>query len=250
MGRKLGLERVLDCFSLSVCANACVCVHAVEDEDEENEGKALVSAQLDELHKLKDFGGGAKTLAFHLEPKTVELRVSMHCYGCARKVQKHISKMEGVSSFEVDLENKKVVVTGDVTPYEVLQSVSKVMKFAELLVAPNFADLQGGSPKVKPLPLNQSDRDNTPDTQSNFRSGTPPRLRRRRRKPYLPSTNHEPSTRFRLPDVVDADYNLHPLLDYLPNSTSTLEQTSSQRWSPRTQIHHKNDVAATPSLLT
>src|SRR4051812_46681594 len=40
----------------------------------------------------------------------------------------------GVSSFEVDLENKKVVVTGDVTPYEVLVSVSKVMKFAELLV--------------------------------------------------------------------------------------------------------------------
>ena len=37
MGRKLGLERVLDCFSLSVCANACVCVHAGEDEDEEND---------------------------------------------------------------------------------------------------------------------------------------------------------------------------------------------------------------------
>lgn len=69
MGRKLGLDRMLDCFSLSVCANACVCIHAVEDEDEENEGKALVSAQLDELLKLKDFGGGAKTLAFHLEPK-------------------------------------------------------------------------------------------------------------------------------------------------------------------------------------
>ena len=43
----------------------------------------------------------------------------------------------GVSSFEVDLENKKVVVTGDITPYEVLRSVSKVMKFAELLLAPN-----------------------------------------------------------------------------------------------------------------
>ncbi|KAF7000509.1 hypothetical protein CFC21_016403, partial [Triticum aestivum] len=41
-----------------------------------------------------------------------------------------------VSLFEVDLEKKNVVVTGDVTPYEVLQSVSKVMKFAELLVAP------------------------------------------------------------------------------------------------------------------
>jgi hypothetical protein len=43
----------------------------------------------------------------------------------------------GVSSFEVDLESKKVVVTGDITPYEVLVSVSKVMKFAELLVASN-----------------------------------------------------------------------------------------------------------------
>ncbi|KQK09504.1 heavy metal-associated isoprenylated plant protein 9 [Brachypodium distachyon] len=136
MGRMLGLDKVLDCFPLALCANTCVCIHSVEDEDEENEGRALVSAQLDELVKLKDFAGGAKTLAFHLEPKTVELRVSMHCYGCARKVQKHISKMEGVLSFEVDLENKKVVVTGDITPYEVLQSVSKVTKFAELLVAP------------------------------------------------------------------------------------------------------------------
>ena len=38
MGRKLGLDRVLDCFSLSLCANACACVHSVEkDEDEANE---------------------------------------------------------------------------------------------------------------------------------------------------------------------------------------------------------------------
>ena len=47
---------------------------------------------------------------------------------------------------------------------------------------------------MKPLPLNESDQGNTPDTPSNSRSGTPPRLRRRRRKPYLPSTNHEPDT--------------------------------------------------------
>jgi Heavy-metal-associated domain len=42
----------------------------------------------------------------------------------------------GVTSFQVDLKNKKVVVTGDITPGEVLESISKVMKFAELLVAP------------------------------------------------------------------------------------------------------------------
>ncbi|XP_066314895.1 protein SODIUM POTASSIUM ROOT DEFECTIVE 2-like [Miscanthus floridulus] len=141
MGRtaKLGLDKVLDCFSLSLCSNACACIHSMEeeDEDEANERKALVSSQLEELVKLRDFvDGAAKTLAFHLEPKTVELRVSMHCYGCAKKVQKHISKMDGVTSFEVDLENKKVVVIGDITPYEVLESISKV-KFAELWVAPN-----------------------------------------------------------------------------------------------------------------
>ena len=48
---------------------------------------------------------------------------------------------------------------------------------------------------MKPLPLNESDRGNTPDTLSNSRSETPQRLRRRSRKPYLPSINHEPSTR-------------------------------------------------------
>jgi copper chaperone CopZ len=29
--------------------------------------------------------------------QTVELKVSMHCYGCAKKVQKHIAKMDGMS---------------------------------------------------------------------------------------------------------------------------------------------------------
>jgi hypothetical protein len=38
----------------------------------------------------------------------------------------------GVTSFEVDLASKKVVVMGDVTPFEVLESVSKVAKFAQL----------------------------------------------------------------------------------------------------------------------
>jgi hypothetical protein len=41
----------------------------------------------------------------------------------------------GVTWFEVDLEKKKVVVTGDVTPLEVLQSISKV-KFAQLWPLP------------------------------------------------------------------------------------------------------------------
>ncbi|XP_062180246.1 protein SODIUM POTASSIUM ROOT DEFECTIVE 2-like isoform X2 [Phragmites australis] len=135
--RRLRIGKVLgDCFSFSLCTGTCVCIRALEDEEEVAvERKALMSDRVDQVLRLRDLADGTRTLGFHLEPKTVELRVSMHCNGCARKVQKHITKMEGVTSFEVDLESKKVVVMGDVTPLEVLQSISKV-KFAQLWMAP------------------------------------------------------------------------------------------------------------------
>ncbi|OEL20230.1 hypothetical protein BAE44_0018756 [Dichanthelium oligosanthes] len=137
MRRRSRIGRVLDCFSLSVqCAGACACLRALEDEDDAAvEREALVASDRRQQLRLRDLVDGTRTLGFHLQPKTVELRVSMHCNGCARKVQKHISKMEGVTWFEVDLESKKVVVKGDVTPFEVLQSVSKVVKFAQLWMA-------------------------------------------------------------------------------------------------------------------
>ncbi|XP_060170266.1 protein SODIUM POTASSIUM ROOT DEFECTIVE 1-like [Lycium barbarum] len=58
--------------------------------------------------------------------QVVELRVSIHCKGCEGKVKKHISRMEGVKSVNIDLASKKVTVIGDVTPLGVLASVSKV----------------------------------------------------------------------------------------------------------------------------
>ncbi|OEL25579.1 hypothetical protein BAE44_0013402 [Dichanthelium oligosanthes] len=58
--------------------------------------------------------------------QVVVLRVSLHCKGCAGKVKKHISKMEGVTSFDIDIPTKKVTVVGDVTPLGVLNSISKV----------------------------------------------------------------------------------------------------------------------------
>ncbi|KAL2533703.1 UDP-glucuronic acid decarboxylase 1 [Abeliophyllum distichum] len=56
----------------------------------------------------------------------VVLRVSLHCRGCERKMRKHISRMEGVKSFNIDFAAKKVTVIGDVTPLGVLASISKV----------------------------------------------------------------------------------------------------------------------------
>ncbi|CAH9091980.1 unnamed protein product [Cuscuta epithymum] len=61
----------------------------------------------------------------------VVLRVSLHCRGCEKKMRKHISKMQGVSSFNIDFVAKKVTVVGDVTPLGVLASISKV-KTAQL----------------------------------------------------------------------------------------------------------------------
>ncbi|PWA73000.1 UDP-glucuronic acid decarboxylase 1 [Artemisia annua] len=64
--------------------------------------------------------------------KVVVLEVSLHCRGCERKMKKHISKLEGVTSFKIEFAAKKVTVVGDVTPLAVLTSVLKV-KNAKLL---------------------------------------------------------------------------------------------------------------------
>ncbi|KAF3788153.1 Copper transport protein [Nymphaea thermarum] len=60
--------------------------------------------------------------------QVVDMRVSLHCQGCAGKVKKHLTKMEGVTSFSIDLETKKVTVRGHVSPIGVLESVSRVKK--------------------------------------------------------------------------------------------------------------------------
>ncbi|CAA7046254.1 unnamed protein product [Microthlaspi erraticum] len=60
--------------------------------------------------------------------QVVVLRVSLHCHcrGCQGKVKKHLSRMQGVTSFSIDFASKKVTVTGDITPLEVLGCLSKV----------------------------------------------------------------------------------------------------------------------------
>ncbi|WOH00979.1 hypothetical protein DCAR_0520357 [Daucus carota subsp. sativus] len=68
-------------------------------------------------------------------PVVVVLRVSLHCRGCEKKMRKHLSRMEGVTSFDIDFAAKKLTVVGNVTPLAVLASVSKV-KNAQLLTLP------------------------------------------------------------------------------------------------------------------
>ncbi|XWS54477.1 hypothetical protein CRYUN_Cryun10bG0092800 [Craigia yunnanensis] len=60
--------------------------------------------------------------------QVVVMRVSLHCQGCAGKVKKLLSKMEGVTSFSIDFESKRVTVMGHISPVGVLESISKVKK--------------------------------------------------------------------------------------------------------------------------
>ncbi|GJN18522.1 hypothetical protein PR202_gb05692 [Eleusine coracana subsp. coracana] len=106
------------------------------DEEDSNERNGLLRSHLDQIVPVADADEEAKALALHAKPKTVALKVSMHCHGCARKVEKQVSKLQGVVSYKVELESKKVTVVGNVSPTEVLESICKVMKRAEILAAP------------------------------------------------------------------------------------------------------------------
>ncbi|KMT03036.1 hypothetical protein BVRB_8g195980 [Beta vulgaris subsp. vulgaris] len=127
---KMKLSRMLDSLCLAFDSNTCFCINSVEahedDEEFEQERKPLFVTEKKQSMTLKDAISGPQSLALLMKPKTVVLKVSMHCQGCAKKVEKHISKIEGVMSYKVDLESKMVVVIGDILPYEVVESISKV----------------------------------------------------------------------------------------------------------------------------
>ncbi|KAB2630730.1 hypothetical protein D8674_008249 [Pyrus ussuriensis x Pyrus communis] len=78
--------------------------------------------------------------------QVVVLMVSLHCKGCVGKLRKHLSRMEGVTSFNIDFAAKKVTVTGDVTPSSVLASVSKVKN------AQFWPTVSSASPASPPCP--------------------------------------------------------------------------------------------------
>ncbi|XP_020524267.1 heavy metal-associated isoprenylated plant protein 45 isoform X3 [Amborella trichopoda] len=61
----------------------------------------------------------------------VELLVHMDCIGCEKKIRKAISKLEGVGSYEIDMDRQKVTVTGYINQRKVLKAVRRSGKKAE-----------------------------------------------------------------------------------------------------------------------
>ncbi|VVA97133.1 unnamed protein product [Arabis nemorensis] len=66
----------------------------------------------------------------------------MTCEGCVGAVKRVLGKMEGVESFDVDIKEQKVTVTGKVEPAAVLQTVSKTGKKSE------FWETEAGTAKA------------------------------------------------------------------------------------------------------
>ncbi|MBA0814137.1 hypothetical protein Gohar_019984 [Gossypium harknessii] len=90
---------------------------------------------------------------------TVVLKVGMSCQGCVGAVKRVLGKMEGVESYEVDLEQQKVTVKGNVQPDAVLQTVSKTGKktafweaeaLAETEAKPAETEVKPAETEVKP----------------------------------------------------------------------------------------------------
>uniref|UniRef100_A0A2P2MY17 HMA domain-containing protein n=1 Tax=Rhizophora mucronata TaxID=61149 RepID=A0A2P2MY17_RHIMU len=104
---------------------------------ESGQVSALVATQRTKSRHIRsnDSPASRSSSSARSNDQVVVLRVSIHCKGCEGKVRKHISKMQGVTSFTTDLETQKVIVKGDVTPLGVLASVSRV-KNAEFWSSP------------------------------------------------------------------------------------------------------------------
>ncbi|CAM8955073.1 unnamed protein product [Rhodiola kirilowii] len=87
--------------------------------------------------------------------QTVTLKVGMSCQGCVGAVKRVLGKMEGVESFDIDIDQQKVTVIGNVEPESVLQTVSKTGKktafWEEEAAPPAEAETKPTeTPEVKP----------------------------------------------------------------------------------------------------
>ncbi|EOA24656.1 hypothetical protein CARUB_v10017929mg [Capsella rubella] len=113
----------------------------VTEEGEASAGAKRGSSGTVEEKKKSSSGSGSD--------QVVVLRVSLHCHcrGCQGKVKKHLSRMQGVTSFSIDFSSKKVTVTGDITPLEVLGCLSKV-KNAQFWTPPQQPSLPTANPEI------------------------------------------------------------------------------------------------------
>ncbi|KAI3839952.1 hypothetical protein MKX03_020440 [Papaver bracteatum] len=62
----------------------------------------------------------------------VELKVGMHCEECIKKIRKAIKKIEDLETYDFDIKNNKLTVSGNVTPEKVIKVLQKIGKSASI----------------------------------------------------------------------------------------------------------------------
>ncbi|XP_054795480.1 heavy metal-associated isoprenylated plant protein 32-like [Prosopis cineraria] len=67
-----------------------------------------------------------------LKIQTCVLKVNIHCDGCQHKVKKLLQKIDGVYSVNIDAEQGKVVVAGNVDPSTLIKKLKSSGKRAEI----------------------------------------------------------------------------------------------------------------------
>ncbi|KAF3947022.1 hypothetical protein ACB098_09G139900 [Castanea mollissima] len=77
------------------------------------------------------FGWRARKAQVYNAMSIVELMVHMDCEGCEKRIRRAISKIEGVDSLEIDMDQQKVTVTGYIDERKVLKVVRRTGRRAE-----------------------------------------------------------------------------------------------------------------------
>ncbi|KAF5937267.1 hypothetical protein HYC85_024773 [Camellia sinensis] len=68
----------------------------------------------------------------NIVPFTWVLKVSIHCEGCKKKVKKALHNIDGVYTTDIDCQQHKVTVTGNVDAETLIKKLAKTGKHAEL----------------------------------------------------------------------------------------------------------------------
>ncbi|XP_043277744.1 copper transport protein ATOX1 [Venturia canescens] len=65
--------------------------------------------------------------------KTYEFDVAMTCEGCSGAVERVLKKKQGIENIAIDLPGKKVCVTSELPPEEILECIKKTGKAASFI---------------------------------------------------------------------------------------------------------------------
>ncbi|KAG6520973.1 hypothetical protein ZIOFF_018038 [Zingiber officinale] len=107
----------------------------------------VILVRVDECMHTIALGLEAHLLFSFFTGATCTLKVNIHCDGCKKKVKKLLHKIEGVYTTNIDAEQGKVSVSGNVDPATLIKKLAKAGKHAELLGAGNGSNKEAQKPQ-------------------------------------------------------------------------------------------------------